>query len=231
MISMLEFRRRVPGRSAIAILWFDLGRGLVSAWLRLLYGFRVLGRRRIPRAGGLIVVANHASFLDPMVVGCALRDRQFSPMARESLFRFGPFGWLLRSFGCIPLSREGGDAAAMRAGIAELKAGRCLAIFPEGTRSRDGSLQTFRRGVLLLLRKVPVQVVPMGVAGSHAIWPPQRSRPRWRGALRVAVGEPIPPEALLDRDPEAALQLLREAIEAAMVSAEAALPARTRRAG
>ncbi len=231
MITSLELKRRVPGRAAAAILWFDLCRGLVSLSLRLLYRFRIIDRGRIPRRGPVLVVANHASFLDPMVVGSVMKDRQFSPLARESLFRFKPFGWLLRSFGVIPINRDGADAAAMRTGIGELQAGRCLAVFPEGTRSRDGSLGEFRRGVLLLLRKVPVEVVPMGLAGTHGIWPPGRSRPRCRGRIVAAVGRPIPAAELLATSPEEALARLRREIAGEMARAEAAVPSRFRRGG
>lgn len=229
MSGCLDLKRRVPGRSAAAILWFDLGRGCVSLTLRLLYRFRILDRGRIPRTGPVLVVANHCSFLDPMVVGSAMKDRQFSPMARESLFRFRPFGWLIGSFGTIPINRDGADAAAMRAGIGELQAGRCLAVFPEGTRSRDGSLGDFRRGVLLLLRKAPVAVVPMGLAGTHAIWPPGRGLPRCRGRIVAAVGMPIPAAELLAVPPEEALARLRREIGGEMLRADAALPPRFRR--
>jgi 1-acyl-sn-glycerol-3-phosphate acyltransferase len=222
MIGRFEFRRRVPGRSAAAILWFDLGRGLVSLTLRILYRFRILDRRRLPRSGPVLVVANHASFLDPMVVGSVMKDRQFSPLARETLFQFKPFGWLLRSYGVIPINRDGADAAAMRTGISELKAGRCLALFPEGTRSREGALGEFRRGVLLLLRKAPATVVPMGIAGTHAAWPPGRSLPRWRGRIVAAVGTPIPSEELLALPPDEALGKLRSAVASEIARAEEA---------
>lgn len=192
-----EFSRRVPGRSVAAIVWFDLGRFVVASVLTILYRFRVIGRDRIPLRGPVLLVCNHVSFLDPMVVGSAMKDRQFSPMARDSLFRFKPFGWLLRSYGCIPIRREGGDAAAMRAALAELDAGRCVVVFPEGTRSPDGSMQPFRRGVLLLLKRAQATVLPMGVAGTFEAWPKGRSLPRPVGHVVLSVGEPIPSETLL----------------------------------
>jgi len=225
-----QFRRRVPGRSLPAILWFGFSRSLVSITLRLLYGYRVLDRDRIPATGPVLVVANHESFLDPMLVGSTMSDRQFSPLARDSLFRFGPFGTLLRSYGVIPVRREGGDAAAMRATIAELKAGRCVAVFPEGTRSPDGRMLPFRRGVLLMLGRVDCMVLPMGVAGSFEVWPKGRSRPRWRGRVTVAVGTPIPASELRDLPSQQALARLETAVREEVDRARpvSGLPPRTR---
>lgn len=225
MIGPLQFRRRVPGRSIPAILWFDVCRFLVECTLRVLYRYRVLDRRRIPREGAVLVVANHVSFLDPMLVGSAMSDRQFSPMARDTLF-MGFFGRLLRSYGCIPVRREGGDAAAMKAALGELAAGRCVAIFPEGTRSEDGTMQPFRRGVLLLVRRARVRVVPMGVAGSHEAWPKGRSRPRLRGRVVVAVGEAIEPAAICDAEEPAALAMLEQAVGAQAARARQAVAGR-----
>lgn len=215
-----QFRRRVPGRSMLEILWFGLGRSLVSITLRLLYRYRVLDRDRIPATGAVLVVANHESFLDPMLVGSTMSDRQFSPLARDSLFRFRPFGALLRSYGTIPVRREGGDAAAMRATIAELKAGRCVAVFPEGTRSQDGRMLPFRRGVLLMLGRVDCVVLPMGVAGTFEIWPKGRSRPRWRGRATVAVGTPVPAHELRELAPDDAIARLEAAVRAEVARAK-----------
>ncbi|MGA0287789.1 MAG: lysophospholipid acyltransferase family protein [Planctomycetota bacterium] len=223
-----QFRRRVPGRSIPAIIWFGVCRTIVAVTLRAFYRYRVLDRRRIPASGPVLVVANHESFLDPLLVGSAMSDRQFSPLARDSLFRFGPFGALLRSYGCIPVRREGGDAAAMRATIGELKAGRCVAVFPEGTRSSDGRMLPFRRGVLLMLGRVDCLVVPMGVAGTFEVWPKGRSRPRWRGRTTVAVGESIPSTTLRELPADEAIAVLESAVRAQVDRARpvSGLPAR-----
>ena len=219
----MQFSRRVPGRSVVAILWFDLGRKIVSTVLWLLYRYRVLERSAIPAEGPLLLICNHESFLDPMVVGSAMKDRQFSPVARESLFRFRPFGWLLRSYGCIPIRREGGDAAAMRAALAELEAGRCVVVFPEGTRSADGSMQPFRRGALLLVRRATATVLPLGIAGTFAAWPKGRSLPRMGGRVALAVGTPRPSSELAKLPPEEALAWLESAVAAEVDRARACL--------
>lgn len=222
LLRRFEFARRVPGRTSLAIVWFDLGRFVVACWLTILYRFRVIGRSRIPERGAVLIVCNHVSFLDPMVVGSGMKDRQFSPVARESLFRFKPFGWLLRSYGCIPIRREGGDAAAMRAALAELEAGRCVVVFPEGTRSTDGSMQPFRRGVLLLLKRAKASVLPMGVAGTYEIWPKGRSRPRLFGRVVLSVGEPVPSEELLAMPADETLATLERLVSAEVERAAAA---------
>jgi 1-acyl-sn-glycerol-3-phosphate acyltransferase len=221
LLRRFQFARRVPGRSPLEIVWFDLGRFAVASILTILYRFRVVGRERIPERGPVLLVCNHVSFLDPMVVGSGMKDRQFSPMARDSLFRFKPFGWLLRSYGCIPIRREGGDAAAMRAALAELESGRCVVVFPEGTRSPDGSMQPFRRGVLLLLKRAKATVLPMGVAGTFEAWPKGR-RPRLCGRIRLAVGTPIPSEELLNVSNDEALARLEREVAGQVARAAAA---------
>lgn len=219
--------RRVPGRRPVETLWWDLGCWLTEVYLRLAHRFRVVGRERIPETGPLIFISNHQSYLDPMIVGCAVRRRQFTAIAQEGLFRFRPFGWLLRSYGTIAISRGAGDAGAMRAALAELAAGRCVLVYPEGTRSSDGAMQPFRRGVLLLQRKAGVPIVPLGLDGASEVWPRGRSRPRLGGRTRVEVGDPIAAERLAATDPVAALALLEREVDRLRLRARSALRAET----
>ncbi|MFO0875635.1 MAG: lysophospholipid acyltransferase family protein [Phycisphaerales bacterium] len=214
MSRVFEFARRVPGRSGLQILWFDLGRFLCELYVRLFHRLFVLGREHVPREGPAIFVSNHQSFLDPMINGAAVADRQLTPIARESLFRFRPFGWLIRSYGAIPIRDDSGDAGAMRAALSELAAGRCVLIYPEGSRSPDGSIGAFKRGVGLLIRRAKVAVVPMALDGASDVWPPGRRLPRLGGRVAVKVGPPIAPDDLLRDGPDAALDRLRGEIGA-----------------
>lgn len=161
-------------------------------WLKIFFLLRVRGRKNVPRMGGCVVAANHASFLDPPILGASIRFRAVRFMARDSLFRVRWLGWFLRHVLVIPLSRERGDVAALRQGIAALKSGAMLGLFPEGTRSPDGELHPAKGGIGFLISKAGVPVVPVYIDGSYRALPRHRRFPR-PARIRVFIGEPIPP--------------------------------------
>ncbi len=159
-------------------------------WLKLFFRLRVTGREHVPRIGGCVIAANHASYLDPPIIGTAMRFRAVRFMARESLFRNRIFGGFLRKVLVIPLSRERGDVGALRQGIATLKAGGALGVFPEGTRTPDGELQPAKGGIGFLIAKAGAPVVPVYIDGSYRALPRHR---RWIRPARITVriGRPI----------------------------------------
>ena len=209
-----DFRRRVPGRGAVRAIWWDFAAFLCWSWLRVCYRLRRVHRERVPRTGPILVISNHQSFLDPMVNGVTVWDRQFTALARDSLF-VGPFGWILRSVSARPIKREGGDLEAMKGALAELEAGRVVIIYPEGTRSPDGNMLEFKRGVLLLLKRVKPTVLPMGVDGTFEAWPRGRKLPKLRGDVVCVCGEPISGEELAKLDSVAALAAMHAAVSKA----------------
>lgn len=210
----LQFRRRAPGLSWFVVLvWWTMARGLTWLFFRLVYRVRLHGAEHVPESGPLIFASNHQSNYDPTLVGLVIWDRPFSPMAREGLFRFKPFAWLIQRFGSISLQREGSDLSAMRMALKELQAGRCVLIFPEGSRTADGTLGAFHRGVLLLARRSGATVVPAAVEGALDVWPRGRRLPRLRGRLAAKAGPPIPPDTLLGDGDEPGLECLRRTIE------------------
>ena len=120
---------------------------------------------RVPRSGPVILASNHASILDPPLVGTAL-DRGISYLARESLFRFWGVGWVLRNWDAVPVDREGGGARGLKAILDRLLAGSGIILFPEGTRTLDGKLQPARSGIGLTVIKSNAPVVPVRVFGT-----------------------------------------------------------------
>lgn len=124
------------------------------------------GRENIPKEGGLIVVSNHASLLDPILVGVAL-TRPVSYMAKAELFKSSVLGWLLRKLNAFPVDRRKVDIGTIRHGISVLQSGKVLALFPEGTRSQDGSLQQARLGAAMFARRTGAPVLPVGIVGSE----------------------------------------------------------------
>jgi len=141
------------------------------------FRWRVFNADRVPVTGGVILAANHASFIDPPLVGSALY-RPINYMARESLFRFPGVGALLRSWNAVPVNRDGGGAAGLKAILDRLLAGGGIILFPEGTRTLDGKLQPARSGVGLTVIKSVAPVVPVRVFGSFEAYGRHMKIPR-----------------------------------------------------
>lgn len=161
----------------------------LTCWNRL----AIRGVRNVPREGGCIIAANHASFLDPPVIGASLIGRRVARfMARDTLFKKGFPSWLLTNLATVAISRDKGDLAALKTSIRVLKEGGCLGVFPEGTRTHDGALQAAKGGIGFLIAKASVPVVPVYVDGTFAAYP--RGAKGIRPAkVRIAFGAPVQP--------------------------------------
>ncbi len=127
---------------------------------------RMYNAERVPESGPVIIASNHASFLDPPLVGSCLH-RGISYLARDTLFRYPGVGWLLRNWDSVPVDREGGGATGLKAILDRLLAGAAIILFPEGTRTRDGKLQPARSGIGLVVIKSTAPVVPVRVFGTY----------------------------------------------------------------
>jgi 1-acyl-sn-glycerol-3-phosphate acyltransferase len=152
----------------------------------------------MPAVGTVLVCANHQSFLDPPLVGCAF-NRHMSYLARKSLFRWRPFGRFIATLDAIPLDQEGLGMAGLKESLRRLKRGEALVIFPEGTRSPDGDMAELKPGFCVLARRSAVTMLPVGIDGSHQAWPRSSFLPR-PGRVQLVVGDPIPPEVVRQLD-------------------------------
>lgn len=165
------------------------------AWVgfRLLYKFyfrwRVFNPERVPLSGPVILAANHASYIDPPLVGAGL-TRDINYLARESLFRFPGLGALLRSWNSVPVDRDGGGATGLKVILDRLLAGGAIILFPEGTRSRDGQIQKARSGIGLTVIKSEAPVIPVRVFGTFEAFNRTMKVPRPR-RIAVKYGEPL----------------------------------------
>lgn len=162
---------------------------LTAAVMRLLFGLESRGAEHVPADGPVLLVANHASVLDPPLVGGAAR-RRLSFLAKAELFDVPLFGGLIRRLGAHPLRREGPDAGALRTALRVLRDGGALLVFPEGTRGQGGVLGPAKpgAGMLAVLGKAPV--VPVYVRGSDGAWPRGRRLPR-PAKVTVTFGSPF----------------------------------------
>ena len=191
----------------LRLVWYRLWQQVARVLFVLVFGLRVHHRRRFPRTGGVLVVANHQSYLDPILAAVGM-PRAFHPMARESLFRFAPFRWLIGSLYAFPVRRGTADLAAVKEALRRLKAGGVVLVFPEGTRTRDGSIGPMHGGPAAIAARAGVPIVPMVIDGAFEAWPRTRRLPRPQ-RIRVACGWPVLAGDGGADDPEAVMASVR----------------------
>lgn len=173
--------------------------GFVSAFFRFVA--RLIVRLRIdgdlagiPKHGPVILAANHASSADPVLIGAFLTKilgRPLNWLGKRELLEFPLTGWIMRRGGIHPVDRDAADLEAFRTALRILEAGQILAIFPEGTRSRDGGLQQVREGVGMLALRSGAPVLPVAVIDSDLMWPRGQLLPRFGRHVTVRYGAPF----------------------------------------
>ena len=152
----------------------------------------VVGLENLPAIGSFLIAANHASFLDPPLIGCQVQ-RQIAYFARKTLWKPGVASWWLDTVGTIPVDREGGqDVSAIKRVLRALKEDKGLILFPEGTRSLDGTLQSPKAGVGLICCRAQVPVVPARIFGSFEAYG-KGSGLHLMTPVTIVFGEPILP--------------------------------------
>jgi len=172
---------------------YGLFYGLLWVGYQMFFRGDVAGLENLPERGGYIVAANHASHLDPPIVGLFL-PRQVSFFARKTLWKPGLASWWLTAVGTIPVDRDGGMSLdAIKRVLHALADDRVVIVFPEGTRSPNGELQKPRPGVGLIACKARVPVVPARVFGSFEAFG-KEGRLRLGSPVSVAYGRPLSPQ-------------------------------------
>jgi len=185
---------------------------VAGAFMRSWLGLQVRGAEHVPDAGAVLLVSNHQSVLDPPIIGVAT-SRTLHFMAKAELFRIPGFGRLIRALNAHPVRREGSDPKALKAAVRLLEEGAALLAFPEGTRSRDGSLGEGKAGIGMLAVLTGAPVVPAYVTGTLHALPRGAWWPR-RGKVRVSFGpalhfKPDPEAGRKERYREAAREMMR----------------------
>lgn len=169
---------------------FFIGRAILRPTLWLRYWPRITGRENVPKQGPVLLASNHLSGLDTIILP-SYAPRQVQFLAKASLFqsRFGH--WFFTSIGAIPVHREASAAAqaALTAGRDVLAAGNVFAVFPEGSRSRDGRLYRGRSGAAWLALSTGATVVPVGLIGTNRKLRDPRTGKRQRVEIRF--GTPL----------------------------------------
>lgn len=162
---------------------------VVRALFPLVGKVEVEGLENIPEDGPFLLVANHQSYLDPMIIQTVVR-REIYTMAKSTQFSDRLTGGILRRLKSFPVRRFETDPQAVRIALRRLREGYGVGLYIEGERSWDGRLQPPRLGALRLILKAGVPVVPCGVSGAYDVWP------RWdrafkRGSVRISIGPPM----------------------------------------
>ena len=157
------------------------------------YRGEVAGQEHIPADGAFLVAGNHVSFLDPPLIGVHV-PRQLCFFARKTLWKPGAAAWWLDAVGTIPVDRDGGqDVSALKRVLRSLKEQKGLILFPEGTRSPDGTLQAPKAGVGFIVAKSQVPVVPARIFGTFEAFGKGRKYPRLGVPVTVVFGKPLQP--------------------------------------
>lgn len=172
--------------------WFyRLGKVVTGIIYRFWFKIVYVGRENLPQGGGYILCSNHRTNLDPIFLALRL-DRQLYFMAKEELFRGRFVGAVLRKLGAFPVSRGKGDTGALEFAETTVRSGRVLAMFPEGTRSKDGALLRPKSGAALIASHTGADVVPAAICFTGKL--------RFRSRVVVRYGAVIPNGELAVRD-------------------------------
>ena len=158
-------------------------------YFKIFHGFRIKGLENIPKDKPFILACNHLSFFDPPAIGCKI-PRNLHYFARDSLF-FWPLGILIGKLNSIPVNRGQLDLGTLRKVLTVLKNGHPILVFPEGTRSKDGKLQTPQKGLGLLVSKSSVSVIPARIYGTDKAFGKEHLFPRLGRRIYLNIGSEI----------------------------------------
>lgn len=169
--------------------WYWFGYNSSRVLAQIFFRFRILHRERMIQSGPLLLAMNHQSYLDPPLAGNAC-DRPIYFLARRTLLNVPVLGRILPKLNVIPVDQEGIDRRALKKLIEVVRAGNGALVFPEGSRTLDGSLQPGQPGIGLIIAKTRAPVVPLRIFGAFEAWPRGGGRLHF-ARVTVVVGHPI----------------------------------------
>jgi 1-acyl-sn-glycerol-3-phosphate acyltransferase len=170
-------------------LVYRLIHGTARAVHKLYSRWQVIGHDKIPKSGPVIVVCNHVSYVDPTILGAAIK-RECAFIARSELWNNKFLAWILPRLGTFPIHKDRVDREAIEKGLNALKKGLVLVIFPEGTRSEDGNLIRAEAGAALFVQKSGAPVVPAALIGPEVMLPVGADKLK-RARVKCIFGDPI----------------------------------------
>lgn len=206
-------------------LRYEATQWLSSMCMSLAFSLRSEGSRFIPRRGPALLVANHQSLFDPLLVGLA-SPRHLCYLARKTLFRNSFMAWFIRGLNAVPIDQEGIGKEGIKAILQLLHGGRAVLVFPEGHRTYDGNMQPLFPGVQLLVKKTAAPVIPIGIAGAYEAWPRWRKYPvpaplfAFGPGIAVSIGPPLDSRRLAALPREEVLDTLLAEVQSRIARAE-----------
>lgn len=148
----------------------------------------VLNKEKMPAEGACIVAPNHETMMDMFMIGYKIK-RKINWMAKQELFKFKPFGWLIKKCGAYPVKRDNHDVGGANHTVNLLKSGEAVGIFPQGTRSKGRGLALIPKpGFIRLALDTDAKIVPIAIWGKIRIF----------GRVYVKFGDPVDPAVLLE---------------------------------
>src|SRR5574337_580995 len=164
------FSRGLNLKEAIVRGAFTMARLLLLGIAKVAFRLHVEGHEFIPHTGPVILASNHVSYIDPIIIGIAVR-RPIRFMAKKELFRHPLFGWLIRQCGAFPVNRDRTNLQALKQAMSSLDAGEVVAIFPEGTRGDGIYLRPAKSGIGLIAARTGAPVIPVLHTGTGKVFP------------------------------------------------------------
>ncbi|MCX5717172.1 MAG: lysophospholipid acyltransferase family protein [Nitrospirae bacterium] len=156
---------------------------------KIFFRFKIINIEKVPEKGGVIVVSNHVSHLDPLVIGAAIRKRQATFMAKRGLFKIPLIGAFVKTFS-FPVDRDTPQPSTIKEAVRRLKKGELIVMFPEGGRSKDGSLLDAKRGTGLIASLSGAKVIPAYIDGTNTALPAGAKFIRL-SSIRIIFGDSI----------------------------------------
>ena len=186
--------------------------------MKKLYKHHVYGEENLPQ-GGCILAPNHASFIDPPLVGISCPD-EVHYMARSSLFRHRTLCWIIQHLNAVPVSGGMQDLATLKTVLALLKSDKKVTIFPEGLRTPTGKMGPMKTGVALLSVRSGKPIIPIYIFGTFDIWQRSRRLPKLSGNTACFFGKPIDPGSVSHLEKREGLAELTRQLEEALQDLE-----------
>ena len=211
----------------VASLWYGVAKTAFFYSFTTAFSFRFTGGHHVPAAGPVLLLSNHQCFVDPFLLGVAI-PRPVTFLTRETLHQNRLLSAFMSSLGSIPIDHRGFSREGLKQTFDALDRGACVGVFPEGERTYDGTLEPFKPGVSLIIKRTKALIVPAGIAGAYAAWSRHRKVPRLAplflppsgATIAVSVGKPIDPARYEKASREEMLEDLRRAVQAEMDKAE-----------
>lgn len=167
-------------------MFYKIFKMLCRLWFGMILRTRVIGLENIPKDGAFILAANHVSNWDPPFLGTFM-TREVCYMGKEELFKNPVMAWACRNLHVFPVKRGAADKTAIKTAVKILKDGKCLGIFPEGTRSKTGKLGKAEAGVSLIAAMTKAPIIPAAIVNTEKIFSKEKFFPR----LAVVYGTPL----------------------------------------